>query len=113
MASLINITKAVELEKTVEQSVLTLVRSLTAELSATAQRGEAAVAALLKNIEQHAVAFADAVTHNTPQPPVAPTTDGPADPTLPDVDDDDPVDPPPEAPPRSWFGLGPHPKKLP
>lgn len=73
MATLDDITTAVANEKTVEDSVVTLLQQLSAQLQAAmASNDPAAMQAIVDQLNANAQTLADAVTSNTPTPP-APT----------------------------------------
>lgn len=73
MASLADITAAVAAETTVEQSVITLLGTLSSDLTAAiANNDPAAMQAIVTTLNNNAAALAAAVTANTPAPTPAP-----------------------------------------
>ena len=73
MATLADITAAVAAEKTVEDSVVALLQTLSADLKAAlASNDPAAMQAVVDQIDANAKALADAVSANTPAAPPTP-----------------------------------------
>lgn len=74
MATLQDIQAAVSAEQTVEQSAITLLQTLSADLKAAlAANDPAAVQAVVNTIDQNTAALAAAITANTPAAPSTPS----------------------------------------
>lgn len=71
--SLANLQAAVAAETTIDQSVLTLLTTLSAEIQAASPTGDnPAIDAVVATMQANAATLSAAVTANTPAPPAAP-----------------------------------------